>query len=317
MRGLTKTYRSFFGGTGVLALNHLDLEVREGETFGLVGPNGSGKTTCLKLLLGLIYPTEGGAKLFGRKLGDRKAKRLIGYMPEAPYFYDHLTGEQLLRYFAQFFSMSKAQQRTRINDLLAMVGMTERRHMLLRHYSRGMLQRIGLAQALLNEPQLLILDEPTSGLDPVGAYQIRSLITDLKQRGATILLCSHLLNEVEVLCDRVGVLYRGNLKACGTLDELLPAPSEVVIVAGGLDGPAVARIEGLGATCTPADAAVRSSEATSLRSTSGMIRICAPVDQCPQVLAMLQRDGGTLHEMRRPRPTLEQVFMDMVREEAE
>jgi len=291
--GLTKIYRSFFGGTGVLALNQLDLQVQEGETFGLVGPNGSGKTTCLKLLLGLIYPTAGRARLFGRKLGDRRAKRLVGYMPEAPYFYDHLTGEQLLRYFAQFFQLTKAQQKARINDLLEMVGMTER---------RNMLQRIGLAQALLNEPQLLILDEPTSGLDPVGAYQIRSLITDLKQRGTTILLCSHLLNEVEALCDRVGVLYRGNLKACGTLEALLPAPSEVVIVASGLEAPALASIEGLGAVCSPAD---------------GMTRICAPVDQSQQVLALLQRDGCTLHEMLRPRPTLEQVFMDMVREEVE
>ena len=302
VEGLTKIYRSFLGGTGVRALNELNLQVEEGETFGLVGPNGSGKTTCLKLLLGLIYPTAGRARLFGRKVGDMRVKQLIGYMPEAPYFYDYLTGEQLLRYFAQFFNLSKAQRKARIEDLLNLVGMWERRHMLLRHYSRGMLQRIGLAQALLNEPQLLILDEPTSGLDPVGAYQIRSLITELQRRGATILLCSHLLNEVEALCDRVGVLYRGNLKACGTLEQLLPPPSEVVILAEGLDAPAVARLEQLGAAALPAD---------------GMLRITAPVGKSEQVLAAVHSDGGKLHEVRRPRPTLEDVFMHMIREEAE
>ncbi|UCH34138.1 MAG: ABC transporter ATP-binding protein [Armatimonadota bacterium] len=302
VRGLTKVYRSFLGGTGVRALNDLTLDVNEGETFGIVGPNGSGKTTCLKLLLGLIYPTAGNAKLFGYNVGDGRGKRLIGYMPEAPYFYDHLTGEQLLRYMAQFFGLKAAEQKARVDDLLNLVGMTERRDMLLRHYSRGMLQRIGLAQALLNDPQLLILDEPTSGLDPVGAYQIRSLIVELNRRGKTILLCSHLLNEVEAVCDRVGVLYRGNLKACGTLDELLPPPSEVVLVVAGLEAPAVARIEELGAACAPTD---------------GMVRITAPPDKSQQLLELVQRDGGTLHEMQRPRMTLEQVFMDMVREEAE
>ena len=302
VRGLTKVYRSFFGGTGVLALNKLDLDVNEGETFGIVGPNGSGKTTCLKLLLGLLYPTAGKARLFGMKVGDLRAKELIGYMPEAPYFYDHLTGEQLLSYFAQFFGLSRAQQKTRVDDLLNMVGMQERRKMLLRHYSRGMLQRIGLAQALLNEPRLLVLDEPTSGLDPVGAYQIRSLIVDLRRRGTTILLCSHLLNEVEALCDRVAVLYRGNLKACGTIEELLPQPSQVVVVASGLPAPSLAKIEEIGAACTPVD---------------GMVRITAPLERSQQVLALVQGDGGTLHELQRPRPTLEQVFMEMVREEAE
>jgi ABC-2 type transport system ATP-binding protein len=301
-QGLTKIYRSFFGGTGVLALNKLDLDVRRGETFGIVGPNGSGKTTCLKLLLGLIYPTGGSARLFGRKVGDMHARELIGYMPEAPYFYDYLTGEQLLRYFAQFFGMTRAQQKTRIDDLLGMVGMTERRHMLLRHYSRGMLQRIGLAQALLNEPQLLILDEPTSGLDPVGAFQIRGLITDLKQRGATIVLCSHLLNEVEHLCDRVAVLYRGNLKACGTMDELLPPASEVVVVAEMVNDEAQGKLRALGAQVVPVD---------------GLLRITAPVARTQEVVTLVQADGGILRELRRPRPTLEEVFMSMIREEAE
>jgi ABC-2 type transport system ATP-binding protein len=301
MRGLTKVYRSFFGGKGVRALNQLDLDVREGETFGIVGPNGSGKTTCLKLLMGLLHPTAGQARLFGLKVGDMRVKQQIGYMPEAPYFYDYLTGEQLMRYFAQFFNMSAAEQRTRIDDLLNLVGMSERRNMLLRQYSRGMLQRIGLAQALLNQPKLLILDEPTSGLDPVGAYQIRSLIGELQRRGTTILLCSHLLNEVEALCDRVGVLYRGDLKACGTLEELLPAPSHVIFVAEGLPSTAVARIEEIGAACAPAD---------------GMVSITAGTDIAQQVFDLVQREGK-LHEMRRPRPTLEEVFMEMIREEAE
>jgi ABC-2 type transport system ATP-binding protein len=302
VQGLTKVYRSFFGGIGVRALNHLDLQVAQGETFGLVGPNGSGKTTCLKLLLGLIFPTSGKAMLFGRRVTDVRVKHLLGYMPETPYFYDHLTGEQLLRYFAQLFGVRGVEQRKRVDDLLALVGMSERRNMLLRHYSRGMLQRIGLAQALLNDPALLILDEPTSGLDPVGAYQIRNLILELKQQGKTILFASHLLNEVETLCDRVGVLYRGDLKACGTMDELLPQPSQVVIVAQGLAAPALARLEEMGAACVPAD---------------GLVRITAPLEQSEQVLALVERDGGRLHELLRPRPTLEQVFIDLVRREAE
>ncbi len=300
--GLTKLYRSWLGGTGVLALNQLTLEVQEGETFALVGPNGSGKTTCLKLLLGLLFPTSGQTKLFGLQVGDMRVKRLIGYMPETPYFYDHLTGEQLLRYFAQLFGLRGSQQRRRIDDLLALVGMSERRNMLLRHYSRGMLQRIGLAQALLNDPQLLILDEPTSGLDPVGAYQIRSLIGELRRQGKTILLSSHLLNEVERLCDRVGVLYRGNLKACGTVEELVPQPTQVVMVAQGVPASALARLEELGATCAPTDE---------------MVRISAPVEQSQAVVELIQRDGGRLQELTRPRQTLEDVFMEMVREEAE
>jgi ABC-2 type transport system ATP-binding protein len=302
MHGLTKVYRSFFGGTGVLALNQLDLEIQEGETFGLVGPNGSGKTTCLKLLLGLLYPTAGEAMLFGRKVWDMRVKALLGYMPETPYFYDHLSGEQLLRYFAQLFGLRGAEQRRRIDELLALVGLSERRHMLLRYYSRGMLQRIGLAQALLNDPALLVVDEVTSGLDPVGAHQIRSLILELKRQGKTILLSSHLLNEVQTLCDRVGVLYRGNLKACGTIDELLPQPSQVVITALGLEAPTVARLEELGAACAAAD---------------GMVRVTVAPEQAEQAVAVIQGDGGRLYELTRPRPTLEEVFMDMVREEVE
>jgi len=219
--GLTKVYRAPFASRGVRALNALNLSIDEGTTFGLVGPNGSGKTTCLKLLLGLIYPTGGKMSVFGANPHSTATRQRIGYMPEGPYFYDYLTGEEFLDYCGRLFGLKSDLRRARINELLGLVGMQERRQMPIRYYSRGMLQRIGLAQALINDPALLILDEPTSGLDPIGAYQLRQLILELKQRGKTILLCSHLLNEVEDLCDQVGILYRGQLVGHGAIPEML------------------------------------------------------------------------------------------------
>ena len=243
IQGLTKVYRSLGARRGVLALNNLTLDVYQGEMFAIVGPNGSGKTTTLKILTGLLFPTSGRATLFGRKVADVEVKRRIGFMPEAPYFYDHLTGEELLHYYASLFGLPKRAREERIDELLSLVGMQERRAMPLRHYSRGMLQRIGLAQALVNDPDLLILDEPTSGLDPIGAYQIRGLISELRRRGKTVLLCSHLLNEVEALCDRVGVLHQGNLLAAGTLDELLSGTDATRIVASHLSAAGLEKVQ--------------------------------------------------------------------------
>jgi ABC-2 type transport system ATP-binding protein len=242
IRGLTKVYRPLGAARGVLALNDLSLDIHPGEMFAIVGPNGSGKTTTLKILTGLLFPTSGAATIFGRRLTDMEVKRRIGFMPEAPYFYDHLTGDELLTYYAGLFGLSKSLREQRIDELLTLVGMQERRAMPLRQYSRGMLQRIGLAQALINDPALLILDEPTSGLDPIGAHQIRALISELRSRGKTILLCSHLLNEVEAMCDRVGVLHRGDLLAVGRVDELLPEAGATRIVASGVSDAALEKI---------------------------------------------------------------------------
>ena len=220
MHDLTKVYHPAWRRP-VKALDRLTLEVQEGETFGLVGPNGSGKTTALKLLLGLIFPTGGKVSLFNQSVFSNAAKRRVGFLPEGPYFYDYLSGEQVLDFYGRLFGMSGQARQQKIEELLQLVGMGEKRTVLLREYSRGMVQRIGLAQALLNDPALLVLDEPTSGLDPLISYHIRQLILQLKGQGKTILLCSHLLNEVEELCDRVAILHEGNLLAMGTIPELL------------------------------------------------------------------------------------------------
>ena len=301
--GLTKVYQPLLGGTGVLALNDLSITIVEGEAFGLVGPNGSGKTTCLKLLLGLIFPTAGRARLFGKSVFSLDAKERVGFMPEAPYFYDHVTGEGLLNYYSTFFGMGRRQRRERVDELLSMVGMQERRKMLLRHYSRGMLQRIGIAQAMLNDPSLLIMDEPTSGLDPIGSYQIRHLILELKQRGKTILLCSHLLNEVEALCDRVAVLHRGNLLACGSLAELLPESAEAVIVADNLSAEAVSELS-------------KQAQVTSVDGGAVSVRTEGRA-ALNQVLDKVRSSGGEIRDVVRKKATLEEFFMSAVRRDQE
>jgi len=207
---LTKIYKT--SGKGTLAVNKLNLSVQEGEIFGLVGPNGSGKTTTLKIILGLLHPTSGQAKLFGEDARTAMAAReRVGFLPEGPYFYDHLRGEEVLGFYADLFGLDGKAKEKRIDQLLERVGMEAARKRVLKEYSRGMVQRIGLAQALLNEPDLVLLDEPTSGLDPIGARDIRELILGLRTEGKTVFLCSHLLDEVQRLCDRVAILHRGNL----------------------------------------------------------------------------------------------------------
>jgi ABC-2 type transport system ATP-binding protein len=218
--GLTKDYRPALGGRPIRALDGLTIEIEEGETFGLVGPNGSGKTTALKLLLGLIFPTAGRAWIYGSDVEDPMIKQRIGYLPEGPYYYPFLRGDELLLFYARLFGITGQAAEQRVNDLLRTVDMERWRRTPLNECSRGMVQRFGLAQALINDPDLLILDEPTSGLDPLVSYRIREVIAGLKAQGKTILLCSHLLPEVESLCDRVAILHQGDMKAMGTLDEL-------------------------------------------------------------------------------------------------
>jgi len=217
--GLSKTYRGPGGGTP--ALVDLTLSVEEGEIFGLVGPNGSGKTTTLKLLLGLLYPTAGEAKLFGKNPAtDAGVRSRVGYLPEGPYFYEHLDAEEVLGFYAQLFQMPREQARERIDALLEQVDMANRRHVRLGQCSKGMVQRIGLAQALINDPGLVLLDEPTSGLDPLGARDMRNHIVALKKQGKTVFLCSHILSEVERVCDRVAILHQGRLLQVVRVNEL-------------------------------------------------------------------------------------------------
>ncbi len=204
-----------------MGLRDLSIQVEEGTIFGLAGPNGSGKTTTLKLLLGLIYPTAGKGQVFGMPLGNPEYKRRIGFLPEGPYFYDHLNALELLRFYGGLFGLGGKVLEDRIEELLHMVGMWDRREIRVRNYSRGMLQRIGLAQALVNDPDLVFLDEPTAGLDPPAQMEMRSLMESLRAKGKTVFLCSHLLKEMEPLCDSVAILARGIVRRSGSVCDLL------------------------------------------------------------------------------------------------
>ena len=201
--GLTKDYPvGSFSRKTKRALDNLSLSIDRGETFGLIGPNGAGKTTTLKLLMGLVFPTEGRAKILGKPLHDLTMKAQIGYLPEQPYFYDYLTGRELLNYFGQLFGLERGERLRRTNDLLQRVGLTAAGDTQLREYSKGMTQRLGVAQALLNRPRIVFLDEPMSGLDPMGRRDMTVLVRELKNEGVTVLFCSHILPDVEALCDR-------------------------------------------------------------------------------------------------------------------
>ena len=202
------------------ALDGLNLEVAIGETFGFLGPNGAGKTTTLKLLMQLIYPTSGRAEILDRPVGDVDVRRRIGYLPESPYFYDYLTAEELLDYFARLFGYDSAERRRRVAALLDQVGIGGERRLPLRKFSKGMVQRVGIAQALINEPEVVFLDEPMSGLDPLGRREVRNLILSLRDRGCTIFFSSHVLSDAEALCNRVAVLARGKLVANGRISDL-------------------------------------------------------------------------------------------------
>ncbi|HQZ40078.1 MAG TPA: ABC transporter ATP-binding protein [Vicinamibacterales bacterium] len=203
------------------ALDRLTLSVDEGEVFGFLGPNGAGKSTTLKLLMQLLYPTTGTARILGRPVGDLGVKRRIGFLPENPYFYDYLTAEELLGYFARLFGLRGTQVTSRVAAVLDDVGIGAERRLRLRQYSKGMIQRVGLAQALINEPDVVFLDEPMSGLDPLGRRHVRQLMLRLRDRGCTIFFSSHILSDAEALCSRVGILAQGRLVASGRLSEIL------------------------------------------------------------------------------------------------
>ncbi len=241
-RNLTKVYRDFWGRPKVMALKALDLQVRRGEIFGLLGPNGSGKTTTIKLLLGLLFPTEGDSLIFGRPASDVAKNERIGYLPEESYLYKFLNAEETLHFYGRLFKISGAERRKRVNRLIDMVGLSAAKHRQLREYSKGMQRRIGLAQALINEPELILLDEPTSGLDPIGTSEIKELILNLREQGKTIVLSGHLLADMQDICDRIAILHRGELKEIGQVSDLLTIQDVTQIKARDLPEAAIAEI---------------------------------------------------------------------------
>jgi len=272
-RNLSKVYRDFWGRQKVWALKALDLEVRRGEIFGLLGPNGSGKTTTIKLLLGLLFPTNGQALVFGKDATDVTKNERLGYLPEESYLYRFLNAEETLDFYGRLFRIPLAERRRRVKELIQRVGLERSAKRQLKEYSKGMTRRIGLAQALINDPELVFLDEPTSGLDPLGTRYIKDLILDLKAQGKTVLMSSHLLADVEDVCDRIAILYEGELKELGRVDALLKDTSITQIKVNQL-----------------------SDEARR------------------EILAVIERHHAGLVAVENPTTTLEELFLDVVRE---
>ncbi|MDB4756735.1 MAG: ABC transporter ATP-binding protein [Pirellulaceae bacterium] len=242
-KNLSKVYRDFWGRQKVRALKALDLEVQKGEIFGLLGPNGSGKSTTMKLLLGLLFPSGGQALVLGKEASNVEKNERIGYLPEESYLYKFLNAEETLDFYGRLFDMPAKVRRDRVKELIEKVGLTWARRRQLKEYSKGMTRRIGLAQALINDPDLILLDEPTSGLDPIGVDEMKSMIMELKEQGKTVVMCSHLLTDVQNVCDRIAILHQGELKELGRVDSLLEVSDEIQFRASGLSADAEKEIQ--------------------------------------------------------------------------
>ena len=278
-RKLTKIYRDFWGRQKKIALRALNLQIFRGEIFGLLGPNGSGKTTTIKLLLGLLFPTEGDALVFDQPANDVRKNERIGYLPEESYLYKFLNAEETLDFYGRLFSTPKLRaagdRNRRGQELIEMVGLKVDRKRILKEYSKGMRQRIGLAQALINDPELIILDEPTSGLDPIGTRWMKDLILKLREQGKTVLMCSHRLDDVQDVCDRIAILHDGELQELGKVRRLLEVADRVELQASGLK---------------PTDELRRDLE------------------------ALIQKHGGKVESYGHPTTTLEELFLRIVEE---
>ena len=300
---LTKDYAiGFWRRRPYRALDRLSLDIEPGEVFGFLGPNGAGKTTTLKLLMQLIYPTSGRAEILGRPAGDLAVRHRIGYLPENPSFYDYLTAEELLNYFGELFGLAAAERRKRVSALLDRVGIGAERKLQLRKFSKGMIQRVGIAQALLNEPEVVFLDEPMSGLDPIGRRDVRALILELRDQGRTVFFSSHILADAEALCRRVAVVAGGRLAAVGRLSEILAFE--------------VHGWELVMANVTPdVYARVQRSVRRATEISPGRYSLELSLEQAPEkVLSDLTAAGATLVSLNPLRDTLEDFFLRRVAE---
>ena len=278
------------------SLENLTMQVEDGEVFGLLGPNGAGKSTTIKLLMGIIFPTKGSAQILGKPVSDVSMHRDIGYLPEQPYFYDYLTAAEVLDYFARFHGFNAAERKVRVQKMLQRVGLETAGKIQLRKFSKGMLQRVGLAQATLHDPKLVILDEPMSGLDPVGRREVRDIILELKNAGKTILFSTHILPDAETLCDRVGVIAGGQLRGVG-------APGSIVGVKS-LGMEIVFELTGAG----PQFESMRAKAAKS----GSNYRMTANDAELYMVLAELREAGAKIISVTQIKPTLEDFFMELV-----
>ncbi len=300
---LTKDYDvGFWRKRKVRALDGISLTVNQGEIFGFLGANGAGKTTTLKLLMRLIFPTSGEARILGHDISDVSMHREIGYLPENPYFYDYLTAREFLEYCGRLFGFETAEPRKLARDLLLRVNLEEKSwDTQLRKFSKGMLQRVGLAQALINDPQVVFLDEPMSGLDPVGRRQVRDLIAGLRNEGKTVFMCSHILSDIEVLCDRVAILKRGRVAHVGHLEQLGQGSDDenrIEIVATGTDAARLA-------------SQMPTSNSFQIAASPGGLRIEVPDEKCvDEVIVGLRKAGGKLVSVQRVRQSLEELFLD-------
>jgi len=272
-RNLSKIYRDFWGRKKVNALKSLDIEVRKGEIFGLLGPNGSGKSTTIKLVLGLLFPSSGRVLVFDKDASETSKNERIGYLPEESYLYKFLTAEETLDFYGRLFNMSGAHRKRRVEELIQLVGLSGAKHRQLREYSKGMTRRVGLAQALINDPDLILLDEPTTGLDPIGTREMKDLIIALRDQGKTVVLCSHQLADVQDVCDRVAILHQGELKELGRVSDLLKVQNVTEVHAEGLTE-----------------------------------------DAKTEIAEVIKRHGGTVKSIDNPTATMEDLFLNIVRE---
>ena len=300
VQNLTKRYRNPQQSDRA-ALVDLTLDVPPGEIYGFLGPNGAGKTTTIQLLLGLIRPSSGGGAVLGHPLGSVEARRRLGFLPESPYFYEYLRGDELLHYYGSLFGLPHGIRRERVEGLLRLVGLWEHRRLAVRKYSRGMLQRLGLAQALVNDPDLVILDEPAGGLDPIGRREMRDVLLQLRDRGKTVFLSSHILAEVETVCDRVAILHRGELLTVGRIGDLLGASREMELTIHGANGSLGRHVEAI-------------PGATIHHGTDATVVVVPEQRFVYPIIDLIRETGGQVVSLGAKRERLEDLFVKLIGE---
>ena len=296
VKNLRKQFVRGFFRKKTVAVDQISFSVEQGEIFGFLGPNGAGKTTTIKMLMGLLFPSSGSAKVLGQNAGNIVAKRAVGYLPENPYFYDYLSASEYLHMVGRIYGLARSTRIKRVGELLDRLGVGMAQHRPMRSYSKGMLQRVGLAQALVGDPRLLVFDEPMSGLDPLGRHEVRELITDLRQQGKTVFFSTHILSDANLLCDRVAIIVKGKIKDVGPLGELL--------------NPKIHRYDVLWSAPTESSSRLREAHVGEFQTTSeGEIFQCQGQETLNQFIHDLTGIGGNVLQVNARRETLEELFL--------